>query len=110
MRAIPGTAAYAVSKAALHMLARVLAVEWAPRRIRCNAIAPGPVLTSMLQERIDASEDPEAAREAFGRVNPLKRMGRPEEIAALAAYLLGDESGWTTGTVIPCDGGATGAF
>jgi 2-keto-3-deoxy-L-fuconate dehydrogenase len=110
IRAIPGTAAYAVSKAALHMLARVLAVEWAPRRIRCNAIAPGPVLTSMLQERIDGSEDPEAAREAFGRVNPLKRMGRPEEIAALAAYLLGDESGWTTGTVIPCDGGATGTF
>jgi 2-keto-3-deoxy-L-fuconate dehydrogenase len=64
----------------------------------------------MLQERIDASEDPEAARDAFGRVNPLKRLGRPEEIAALAAYLLGDESGWTTGTVIPCDGGATGAF
>ena len=110
IRAIPGTAAYAVSKAALHMLARVLAVEWAPRRIRCNAIAPGPVLTSMLQERIDASEDPEAAREAFGRVNPLRRLGRPEEIAALAAYLLGDESGWTTGTVIPCDGGAAGAF
>ena len=110
IRAIPGTAAYAVSKAALHMLARVLAVEWAPRRIRCNAIAPGPVLTSMLQERIDASEDPEAARDAFGRVNPLKRLGRPEEIAALAAYLLGDESGWTTGTVIPCDGGATGTF
>jgi 2-dehydro-3-deoxy-L-fuconate 4-dehydrogenase len=110
VRAIPGTAAYAVAKAALHMLARVLAVEWAPRRIRCNAIAPGPVLTGMLQERIDASEDPEAARDAFGRVNPLKRLGRPEEIAALAAYLLGDESGWTTGTVIPCDGGATGAF
>jgi len=110
IRAIPNTAAYAVSKAALHMLARVLAVEWAPRRIRCNAIAPGPVLTTMLQERIDASEDPGAASEAFGRVNPLKRLGRPEEVAALAAHLLSDESGWTTGTVIPCDGGATGAF
>lgn len=110
IRAIPGTAAYAVAKAALHMLARVLAVEWAPRRIRCNAIAPGPVLTAMLQERIDASDDPEATLAAFGRVNPLGRVGRPEEVAALAAYLLGDESGWTTGTIIPCDGGATGAF
>jgi len=110
IRAIPNTAAYAVSKAALHMLARVLAVEWAPRKIRCNAIAPGPVLTMMLQERIDASEYPEATLAAFGRVNPLGRVGRPEEIAALAAYLLGDESGWTTGTIIPCDGGATGAF
>ena len=110
IRAIPETAAYAVSKAGLHMLARVLAVEWAPRKIRCNAIAPGPVLTTMLRERIDASDDPEAALAAFGRVNPLGRVGRPEEIAALAGYLLGDESGWTTGTLIPCDGGATGAF
>ena len=110
IRAIPGTAAYAVSKAALHMLALVLAVEWAPRRIRCNAIAPGPVLTSMLQARIDASEDPAAALAAFGRVNPLGRVGREEEVAALAAHLLSDESAWTTGTVIPCDGGATGAF
>jgi len=110
IRAIPNTAAYAVAKAALHMLARVLAVEWAPRKIRCNAIAPGPVLTTMLQERIDASADPEAMLAAFGRVNPLGRVGKPEEVAALAAYLLGDESGWTTGTIIPCDGGATGAF
>ena len=110
IRAVSGAAAYAVSKAAVHMLARVLAVEWAPRRIRCNAIAPGPVLTTMLLERIEASEDPAAALEGFGRVNPLKRLGRPEEVAALAAYLLGDESGWTTGTVVPCDGGATAAF
>jgi 2-keto-3-deoxy-L-fuconate dehydrogenase len=110
IRAIPNTAAYAVAKAALHMLARVLAVEWAPRKIRCNAIAPGPVLTTMLQERIDVSADPEAMLAAFGRVNPLGRVGKPEEVAALAAYLLGDESGWTTGTIIPCDGGATGAF
>ena len=110
IRAVPGTAAYAVSKAALHMLARVLAVEWAPRRIRCNAIAPGPVLTTMLQERVDASEDPAATLAAFGRVNPLQRVGREEEVAALAAHLLSDESAWTTGTVIPCDGGALGAF
>jgi 2-keto-3-deoxy-L-fuconate dehydrogenase len=110
IRAIPDTAAYAVAKAAVHMLARVLAVEWAPRRIRCNAIAPGPVLTQMLQERIDASTDPSATLAQLGRVNPLERLGREAEIAALAAYLLGDESGWTTGTVIPCDGGATAAF
>jgi 2-keto-3-deoxy-L-fuconate dehydrogenase len=64
----------------------------------------------MLQVRIYASEDPEEERVAFGRVNPLKRLGRPEEVAALAAHLLSDESWWTTGTVIPCDGGATGAF
>ena len=109
IRAVPGTAAYAVAKAALHHLARVLAVEWAPRGIRCNAIAPGPVLTPMLQARIDASADPAAMRQALAQVNPLRRLGREEEIAALAAHLLADESAWTTGTVIPCDGGATAA-
>lgn len=110
IRAISGAAAYSVSKAAVHMLARVLAVEWAPRRIRCNAIAPGPVRTTMLQARIDASDDPAAAEAAFARVNPLRRLGLPEEVAALAAHLLADESAWTTGTVIPCDGGAEAAF
>lgn len=109
IRTIPNAAAYAVAKAALHHLARVLAVEWAPRGLRCNAIAPGPVLTPMLQERIDASADPAAAAAAFARVNPMARLGREEEVAALAAHLLADESAWTTGVVIPCDGGATAA-
>jgi len=109
IRAVPDTAAYSLAKAALHHLARVLAVEWAPRRIRCNAIAPGPVLTPMLQARIDASDDPPGTLEAFAGVNPLGRLGREEEVAALAAHLLADESAWTTGTVIPCDGGATAA-
>lgn len=109
IRAVPSTAAYALAKAALHHLARVLAVEWASRGIRCNAIAPGPVLTPMLQARIDASGDPAATRAALANVNPLRRLGREEEVAALAAHLLADESAWTTGTVIPCDGGATAA-
>jgi 2-keto-3-deoxy-L-fuconate dehydrogenase len=107
MRAIPGAGAYAVAKAGLHHLARVLAVEWAARRIRCNAIAPGPVDTPMLRGRLDPAEDLDAR---FGGVNPLGRIGRDAEIAALAVHLLSDESGWTTGTVIPCDGGATAAF
>jgi len=107
IRAIAGAAAYSVAKAALHHLARVLAVEWAPRRIRCNAIAPGPVDTPMLRGRLAADDDLDAR---FGGVNPLRRVGRDAEVAALAAYLLADESGWTTGTVIPCDGGATAAF
>jgi NAD(P)-dependent dehydrogenase (short-subunit alcohol dehydrogenase family) len=110
IRAIAGAAAYAVAKAGLHMLARVVAVEWARRRIRCNAIAPGPVRTPMLEERLRRSDDPEAMLEQLSRVNPLRRLGREEEVAALTAYLLSDASGWTTGAVIPCDGGATAAF
>jgi NAD(P)-dependent dehydrogenase (short-subunit alcohol dehydrogenase family) len=107
MRAIPNAAAYAVSKAALHMLALVLAAEWGGRRIRCNAIAPGPVDTEMLRARF---EDPQAELAKLARVNPLARVGTPEDVALLACHLLSDDSRWTTGTVIPCDGGAAGVF
>jgi 2-keto-3-deoxy-L-fuconate dehydrogenase len=110
IRAIPDSAAYSVAKAGVHMLARVLALEWASRGIRCNAIAPGPVRTAMVDQRLAQSPDPEAALAALARVNPLGRLGQEDEIAALAAHLLGDESRWTTGTVIPIDGGACGTM
>ena len=110
IRAIPDSAAYSVAKAGVHMLARVLALEWAPRGIRCNAIAPGPVHTAMVDARVAQAPDPAAALAALARVNPLGRLGREQEIAALAAHLLGDDSRWTTGTVIPVDGGASAAF
>jgi NAD(P)-dependent dehydrogenase (short-subunit alcohol dehydrogenase family) len=110
IRAIPDSAAYCCAKAGLHMLAQVLALEWAARGIRCNAIAPGPVRTAMVEARLRQAADPEAALAALSRVNPMGRLGREEEIAALAAHLLGDDSRWTTGTVIPVDGGATATF
>lgn len=110
IRAIPDSAAYCVAKAGVHMLAQVLALEWAPRGVRCNAVAPGPVHTAMVDDRLKAAPDPAAALKALSRVNPLRRLGREEEVAALAIHLLGDESRWTTGTVIPIDGGATAVF
>ncbi|HXC16539.1 MAG TPA: SDR family oxidoreductase [Holophagaceae bacterium] len=106
IRAIPDSAAYSVAKAGLHMLAKVLALEWAPRSIRCNAIAPGPIHTAMVDARLAASPDPMSALAKLAQVNPLRRLGRPEEVAALALHLLSDESAWTTGAVIPIDGGA----
>ncbi|MDR3673301.1 MAG: SDR family NAD(P)-dependent oxidoreductase [Holophaga sp.] len=106
IRAIPDSAAYSVAKAGVHMLAQVLALEWAPRGIRCNAVAPGPVRTAMVDQRLAQAPDPAAALAALEQVNPLGRLGREEEIAALVAHLLGDESRWTTGAVIPIDGGA----
>lgn len=106
IRAIPDSAAYSVAKAGVHMLARVLALEWAGRGIRCNAIAPGPVRTAMVDQRLGQAPDPEAALTALAKVNPMGRLGQEAEIAALAAHLLGDDSRWTTGTVIPIDGGA----
>ena len=110
LRAIPDSAAYSVSKAGLHMLAKVLALEWAPRRIRCNAIAPGPIHTAMVDARLAGSADPARDLAKLAAVNPLRRLGRPEEVAALALHLLSDESAWTTGAVIPCDGGADAAY
>lgn len=110
LRAIPDSAAYSVAKAGVHMLAKVLALEWAPRRIRCNAIAPGPVHTSMVDARLTASADPLADLARLSGVNPLKRLGTETEVAALAAHLLGDESAWTTGSVITMDGGADAVF
>lgn len=110
LRAIPDSAAYSVAKAGVHMLARVLALEWAPRGIRCNAIAPGPIHTAMVDERLKLAVDPVGDLAKLARVNPLGRLGQPGEIAALAAHLLSDESRWTTGTVIPIDGGAEAVF
>jgi 2-keto-3-deoxy-L-fuconate dehydrogenase len=109
LRAIPDSAAYSVAKAGLHMLAKVLALEWAPRGIRCNAIAPGPIHTAMVDARLASSPDPMSALAKLAHVNPLQRLGRPEEVAALALHLLSDESAWTTGAVIPVDGGADAA-
>ncbi|HTL97746.1 MAG TPA: SDR family oxidoreductase [Holophagaceae bacterium] len=110
LRAIPGSAAYSVAKAGLHMLAKVLALEWAPRAIRCNALAPGPVHTAMVDARLASSADPVRDLAKLSLVNPLRRLGRPEEVAALALHLLSDESAWTTGAVLPIDGGADAAF
>lgn len=110
LRAIPDSAAYSVAKAGVHMLARVLALEWAPRRIRCNAIAPGPVHTAMVEARLQASADPVGDLQKLARVNPLGRLGEAREVAQLAAHLLGDDSGWTTGAVIPIDGGASAVY
>jgi NAD(P)-dependent dehydrogenase (short-subunit alcohol dehydrogenase family) len=110
LRAIPDSAAYSVAKAGVHMLAKVLALEWAPRGIRCNAIAPGPIRTAMVEARLAASADPAGDLAELSTVNPLKRLGTEAEVAALAAHLLGGESGWTTGTVIPIDGGADAVF
>ncbi len=110
LRAIPDSAAYSVAKAGVHMLAKALALEWAPRRIRCNAIAPGPIHTAMVDARLAASPQPEEELARLMSVNPLMRLGKESEVAALAAHLLSDESAWTTGAVITIDGGADAVY
>ncbi|KAA8983411.1 SDR family oxidoreductase [Halospina sp. K52047b] len=94
---------YGVSKAAEAALARNLAVEWGPRGIRVNAIAPGLVRTDFAKALV---EDPERVRSAEQQT-PLRRIGEPVDIAGLAVFLATRASAYVTGQVIVADGGET---
>jgi len=93
--------AYSASKAGVHMLTRHLAAKLAASGVTVNAIAPGPFSSKMMSFIFD---DPQAARELADNV-PLKRVGEPADIAALATFLAGPGARWMTGSVITLDGG-----
>lgn len=73
--------------------------------MRCNAIAPGWNSTELNDAFIDSPGNPEAFRAAIGRIHPLRRTGTPEDIGALARWLVSDEAGFVTGQVWTVDGG-----
>ena len=95
--------AYTASKGAVLALTKSLAVQFGPRRVRVNAICPGPVLTPLL---VDLFPSEEEKNKRLNRI-PLGRFGLPEDIAYAALYLASDESSWTTGTEFVVDGGIT---
>jgi len=97
--------AYSVSKAGVIGLTKSLATDFVKDGIRVNCICPGTVDTPSLRQRIAASADPEAARIAFLARQPMGRLGLPEEIAALALFLVSDESRYMTGQAVIMDGG-----
>jgi 3-oxoacyl-[acyl-carrier protein] reductase len=103
-RARPGFAAYASSKAAANHLARTLALELAPDRIRVNAVAPVATDTAMLPQFL-GPDDPEQARERFIAGIPLGRLAQPGDVAQVVAFLLSDAASFLTGVVVPVDGG-----
>jgi NAD(P)-dependent dehydrogenase (short-subunit alcohol dehydrogenase family) len=94
---------YAASKGAVHHLTRILASEFAGRHVTVNAIAPGPFKTRMTAFTLDGQAGLAAALASV----PMGRLGRPEDLAATVLYLAGRGGAYTTGAVIPVDGGVS---
>ena len=105
IRGVPNRFAYGATKAAVIGLTKSVAADFVAHGIRAHAICPGTVESPSLEARIAAQPDPVAARAGFIARQPMGRLGRPEEIAALAVYLASEEASYTTGQTHVIDGG-----
>lgn len=104
---VPNRFAYGASKAAVIGLTKSVASDFVGKGVRCNAICPGTVDTPSLHQRLRDTGDYEGAWASFNARQPMGRVGKAEEIAALALYLASDESAFTTGQIHVIDGGWT---
>ena len=105
-RSMPGTFAYAATKAAVDAMARQIAIEYAGDGIRANSVLPGAVSTPLNEAKFAAQPDPDQAREREAWLAPVGRLGESAEVAACVAWLLSDESSFVTGHSLGVDGGA----
>lgn len=104
---IKNQVAYNVSKSGVIALTKSMALDFALHNIRVNCLCPGRTLTPLVEKVIAEAQDPESTRRALEEDRPLKRMGRPEEIAAGILFLASDESPYATGSILSIDGGYT---
>jgi NAD(P)-dependent dehydrogenase (short-subunit alcohol dehydrogenase family) len=103
----PDEVLYSAAKGGLIMLAKGAAIEWAPRNIRVNLVAPGLTATPIIEASFQRRSDPEAYRHERESQIPLQRLATPEEVADAVLFLASSESSYITGAVIPVDGGYT---
>jgi len=101
----PQLGAYCTAKGGVINLTRSIALDFGKDGIRCNCICPGYIDTGMAQRYFEVQPDPDAARVEAGRLHALGRIGRPEEIAAMALFLCSDESSFCTAQPFIVDGG-----
>ncbi|WP_406854906.1 SDR family oxidoreductase [Alsobacter sp. KACC 23698] len=110
VRGIPNRYVYGTTKAAVIGLTKAVAADFIRKGVRANAICPGTIESPSLDQRIETlaketKQPVEKVRQAFVDRQPIGRLGKPEEIAAMAVYLAGDESAYTTGQIFLVDGG-----
>jgi NAD(P)-dependent dehydrogenase (short-subunit alcohol dehydrogenase family) len=103
----PGSPIYCSTKGAAVLLAKALALDYATKNIRVNALCPGIVDTPMLRWGASQEPDPEAAVERYSQEQPIGRLATPEECAYVALWLVSDEASFVTGVAMPVDGGLT---
>lgn len=105
LKAVPGVAAYNATKGAVTQLTRSMALEYADKGIRVNAVCPGTIETPMVDGLLDSMPDRAGAEELFKSFHPIGRFGTAEEIAHSVLFLCEDNVGFMTGTMLSVDGG-----
>ncbi len=105
IRGVAGQVAYCASKGGVHALTMALAADHVRDGIRVNCVCPGATGTPMIEQIVAAAPDPAAMRAEIAARQPIGRMATPEEVAAVIAFLLGDDAAFVTGIAMPVDGG-----
>jgi meso-butanediol dehydrogenase/(S,S)-butanediol dehydrogenase/diacetyl reductase len=101
----PMCAGYCATKAAILGFTKAIAIDHGRDGIRVNAICPGYIDAGLAEGYFQAQPDPDAARKQAGKLHALTRIGRPEEVARVAAFLASDEASFITGAAVAVDGG-----